>query len=355
MSKLKSKTKVINSGGQVINDDKDGKDIAKSTDHVYYNILLSNDTDTVQNMDFYENRTFPLLDKPSDYYMSITRFSIPGLMLPYFTYENSSMSVTLRYAGTDYQTNLIYQASSTAATPQYVTSYQQFLNMVNTALATSYAAIGALPTGTVAPYLIFDQASQIFYLIQQIANVTDGVTIYFSQKLVNIFPQFQYTYTDPLGSGTNGKFALVVVSNTFNNTCLSNGVISAAGTFYRMSQPGNVFYSWTSWDQLVIVGSVGTPPEYYNSLSGDGANKFKMQITDFEPALESAADARTTFVYFPQGPYRLIDIKQDDPMRSFRLQVFYTDKLTGEQTPLTLFPGTTATFKIMFRRKQLGL
>jgi hypothetical protein len=308
-------------------------------------VIINNQGTTLVPISFNQTRTFPILMKPSDYYMSIIRFQIPGLTIPYFTFVNGTYSVTLQYQNTIVQTNLIYISDNTGSA-QTVSSYQQFLDMVNVALATSYTGLGMLPTSTVAPYMIYDPPTQLFSLIVDKGYVTDGARVFFNEALALKFPNFQYIITIPIGSGLQGKDSEIVLGDKKNNTYNT--------TFWQMSQSGPSFWSWPSWGSILYIGNVNTPAEYYNSLSGNSSNDFKIQLTDFEPGINAAQDATSLFTYFPSGPYRLIDMKQNSPMSDFNFNIYYVDKQSQVQTQLYLFPGTVCTTKIMFRKKSLG-
>lgn len=320
-----------------------GKD--NDPDHVYYNVIINNTGTTLKAANFSETRTFPILNKQSDYYLTVPRFSVPALAIPMFTFVDNTYSVTLQYNATISQTYLTYTSNNTG-TAKTIDSYQQMLDSINTAFQTSFTALGVLPTATEAPYMIYEPSTQLFSLVAQKALVTDGVSVYFNQALALLFPLFNYIVTIPIGSGTSGKDSKIVIQDQKNNSYLTN--------YWKMDQSGPSFWSWPSWSGIVFTGNVGTNKELYNSVTTPGSNDFKLQISDFEIDVLSAQDPKSLIVYAPAGPYRLIDMVQDSALVNFNLNVSYIDKLTGELTQLYLYPGQVLTVKILFRKKSLG-
>jgi hypothetical protein len=316
-------------------------------DHVYYNILINNTSSSLIKANFNQPRNFPILQNPSDYYMSVIRFTCPFLTVPLFVFTDNKYSVTLQYNNTIVQTYLVYQACTTDATNRDVKKYQQLLDMINVAFQTSFTGLGVLPTATVAPYMIYDASTQLFSLIAQKALVTDGVSVYFNAALSLFFPQFNYISTIPVGSASSGKDEKFVIEDTKNNTYNT--------TYYQMQTQGPDFANFPDWNSITFTGNVGVPPEYYSNLTDNSANPFKLVLTDFEPTFDTAQDATSTFLYTPTSEFRLISLTQKDPLYAFNFNITYTNKLTREENQLYIYPGTVATVKILFRSKKLGI
>ncbi len=94
------------------------------------------------------------------------------------------------------------------------------------------------------------------------------------------------------------------------------------------------------------------PATAINTSSNSGFAAYRPIITDFVPDLNLAGDTRTRFNYFPQGPYRLITLKSNEPLRRIDLQVFWQDQYQNLY-PLSIACNESDTIKIMFIRKSL--
>jgi len=198
--------------------------VTKSSDDiVYYNITMTgNPSNLVTLASFYEERTQAIIDNPSDYYMSVIRFSIDGSLIPIFVcpvipnpneldplnptdYNYTPFVVTLRTATASYSQNVRYSPESnitplpkppTATRPQdlstsyyYVYTYSRFVAMVNDAIQIAFNnLVVAEPafTDTFAPYFEFD-------------SVTRLITLYTSAVVIGTEPAYITPFI-PLGN-----------------------------------------------------------------------------------------------------------------------------------------------------------
>lgn len=144
-----------------------------STDpfHVYYNISIQNDDTSGDNpppiLKFDEIRNGTILQNPSDYFLSVVRFSVDTPTLPIFIPERRNTagnvneliySVTYEWNGVRYQQFVTYVPQSpwiapplaapapqdTQGTYYYIYQPEPFFAMVNRALADGWAAFLAL-------------------------------------------------------------------------------------------------------------------------------------------------------------------------------------------------------------------
>ncbi len=148
-------------------------------DIIYYNVVMHyrNPGDLSPSIaEYVENRTQAIVDNPSEYQMSVIRFSIPSSELPIFIFgiqsfpntniNLSTTSFTLSYGGTDVRVYLIYTPQTSYPLPNppsaehkeqyitpyyYVKTYQHMIEMMNTALSTAY--------DTLLPYVTYQAIS----------------------------------------------------------------------------------------------------------------------------------------------------------------------------------------------------
>ncbi len=341
----------------------------KVPDHIYYDINLVNNTNDYQIANLVENRTTALLHNPNDYHLSIVRYTIPTTFLPLFIYANANnlavdttYSVTLRYSNTDFRTYLIYtpqnNVSSTSQRRFFIYSYQHFIDMINTALNTSYLALKtAFPGATVTtpPYMVYNPETGYFSIIAETAYAS-GYELYMNNALYSFFDNFNaYFYGF---QQTNGKDYLIYIKNTGGNTINQSPPPSYPSILsYVMTQEYSSTYLFNNVRALVFSSSLlGIRMESYNTVGGVNAgNSMRPVLTDFEFNLASGSQnstLRNYVQYFSRGEYRLIDIIQTQPIYMVDIQIYFQLQ-NGDLYPLYIAPGEFISIKIMFRDRSL--
>lgn len=344
-------------------------------DNIYYNIVVTNPVTASNsiNIEYTENRVQSILDNPCEYFLSIVRFAVSGVTVPLFVCPvtppsllTTPFSVTLSFSGTDFQTFLIYQPRDLSSVPSspfgeyyYIFDYQHFIDMINRALLTSFTALKlAFPLAppTEAPYFVYNAETQLISLFaQQLYAGLATISIYINIRLEKYLTAIENIF---LGSNTlNGKDVQFLVKDNKNNTPAS------PAAYYEMKQQFNMLYLWNSFQKIVFT--TGTIPVKYEyipsqplnnpanpSSTPEGANTFRAILTDFQPSQEGAGDVRSNFIYFPQGPYRLVDLNSKTPLNKFDIQVFWEDD-TQALRPLQIIPGGSMNVKFLFVKRKL--
>jgi len=239
-------------------------DVYDSEDHIYYNVIISNQNDFSIQAEFVENRVQPIIDDPSEYYLSIVRFLVPGQNVPIFVFaptvyedRNSkvitmpynpaspvlltstlvpSYSITLSFGGNDYQQFISYNpltvTSSSEAGYYFVYSYQNMIDMINAAFASAFEAMhasGSPSPATYPPYLTFNPVTQIVTLNAEttagayVASTPGGdyVKIYMDNILYSFFESFENFFNSEYA--VNGKnYQIIVKNNGTNVSATSN-------------------------------------------------------------------------------------------------------------------------------------
>lgn len=276
--------------------------LIKDDNHIYYNISIFPNTNFNHPESFVakftESRSDPILDRPEDYHLSIVRFSIPGESIPIFVYpttpilngqgkptgqyqvNNNVYSVTLSYFNgvttlyyqefLAYVSNFTYLASTNLRF-YYVYSYQQFIDMINTAFSNAFISLKtANPSvkSTRAPYLLFNPVTKLISLIYQQTIITDGILIYFNTALSLFFDNYNFSFL-PLNA-PNGTHARFLLENTLSNTYSEspiNLVINTTSGSPIITSSGNLF---TLYNDGATVSALGIPENTiatYNSPS----------------------------------------------------------------------------------------
>lgn len=379
--------------------------INDNDDKIYYNIEVTNpiinpDGNIVngKRATFTENRVQPIVDNPTDYYLTIARFEVSGSAIPIMIFpiaigpaqcdvNLSALSVTFTYLGIDYQSfvNFVPQLPTEptplapcnnnglqAITPYYyIYNYQYFLDLVNTALAASFTALVTAVPALVpsAPYFVFNPETSLISLIVPIEYL-NTVEIWLNSPLFTYFfgiPAFNFIANDLLN--LNGRDYLVIVRNNTTNcftpcgpsvlsTSTTNaGVTTTIGapiSFLRIEQEWVGIQYWNSFKSIIFVSpSIGCVNEYIpTSIASQqgGQVTFLPILTDFQPILDNPGDSRSQISYFPQGPYRLINLTGTIPLVHVDITAYWQD-LNDAIHPIILLPGTYMAVKFLFIKK----
>jgi hypothetical protein len=333
-------------------------------DHIYYNIAIKND-----NKNTYIPATYKadseqiILDNPSDYYMSLIRFSLSGENIPFFYFDQSPMaySVTLSYLGDDYQVGLILPVSPDG---NAVYNYQRMIDAINSAIVIATANLNVAHPG-IAPFppvLILDISSGLFSIYFPVEGYTGigAVRLFFNTKLWTFFQSFYTTYVSDAVQPA-GKDALLICEDVGNNYVVvnappagSNGVFLSpvrlqAGEYIRMTQEYKTLYLWDRIEAIFFQAiGITARSEYQPAI--DGKTNSTPILTDFLPPVTDGPDLRSIYQYNPSGSYRLIDMTSNAPLKSFGVQIYYrtTD---GEIYPVFITPGSVVSLKLLFVRK----
>ena len=369
------------------------------TTHIYYNVnITNNDTTGTSNppiIDFNETRNQPYLNNPSEYYMSVVRFSVDTPTLPLFIPQPVVGSldpdvliytVTLEWKTYTVQLNLRFarqtQAIGPPSTPvdrldieniyYYVYSYQWFIDtMVNPALINAYEALKVLVTAggevlpsNYAPFMLWDPSGSTAILNcdtqgYDFQALDEPIKVYFNSPMYNLFSSFSASYFGV--NVVDGKNFLINVYdtgfNTYTNT--ANGI-----TYVQVLQEYPTAPLWNPVESIVFSTSLMpvTPeltaaPAVYRGGSGFqsfGNNSNLTNIlTDLEVPLTLGWETKPTVNYAPTAEYRLADLFGTSPVSAINITVFWKDRFAN-LFPLTLAAGSNASIKIMFRRKDYG-
>lgn len=383
-------------------------------DIIYYNANISNviEVPTNANPSPPENTYIQsnykadlnrnILQKSSDYYMSIIRFTIPAANIPVLIYQLADetkdisgnyvdpttgiYSVSLSYD--DGKTNTIVtknlhflphytDAPTSLSNYYYIYSYQHMLHMINNAYAEAYAELDGkttIPAGiTNRPWIVFDPATELFTFVAQEgyknypAPSSETVKIYMNTYLFNLFLTFGGFYSTVNENASSPTKYQVIISNNGNNfssmgsippdtntTALNSG--SALPNLLNMEQQIRCLYRWNDVRSILFVGnSMGTNNEVLPTISStinQGSYSSLPIITDFEINQNEGPEGRSTIQYNPAGQWRWINLTTDLPFNQLNFNIYWSNKY-GELFPLYIAPGDSITVKFAFYKKCL--
>jgi len=346
---------------------------ARHADNIYYNAIVSNPV-SINGLpnpnaipcEFSQEHLQPILGNPSEYYFAVERFNIPGNSLPLFSFRDQYYSVTLSYGGDDFRTFLNFvPVTSPSFDPvrQPVYYYSQMVQMINNAFLTSYLALKAAHPGAPdhRPELIFNINTQLFsFIVPRTYDPLLGPTteVYLNYRLALFFetiPFFSFSRSDP-----DGKDSLLIVRNVYNNYYPVNtdpavDYVSPTATYpaYQFTSAFPYFRQWNQLKSLVITTqSIPCRREIIASNLTDNTT-FINSLADFTPQVNTNGDVLSTFYYFPQGPRRLIDLTDNNPLYRFDFKIFWST-YSGDLFPLLLTPGNEMSIKFLFIKRALG-
>jgi len=367
----------------------------------YYNILIKNNNVATGisapaiPITFQETRSNPYINPANDYYMSVIAFEVDTQAVPVFICDavpGSNDRTATPYAVTIQSgsstlpnpTTVIWvpEDSTTVLPPlpvpdnydnyEYYFSYtfNHFLILVNTAIATAYTTAGGLNK---PPFLqlVNGQVSLVASLSEfQSASVapvipTPPFTLYFNTILFNLFSSlnakivsivnkpaanyqmFFYAYPD-LSNVKPVQTDLSTVPPSVSYDAIYNNCEYSPFPFWN---PVDTIVFQTQ--QLTIVPELIAKPVAYgpNNRENIGTNAESYYVlTDFATPLVSGTEYKPGISYVPQAEFRLAELYGEGALNSININVSWKDKF-GLLHPLLLEVGGTAYIKIMFRKK----
>lgn len=369
----------------------------RDTDHIYYNVNVTNTTNSNLELSYRQQLGIPLIDNPSDYELSVVRFTLPGIDLPFFkvVYEEGKNGQAVPFLGQDFYVTFVYIDGSgdpytyqqqllwvptgynPNANPNYDYSYfsiQQVINVINTAMATAWAALVVdFPAITSTPPAFIFQDGLLKLVLPNPAvlfattkfppfvggQVSGTAQIWFSDILWRYLSSFNY-----YGSGN--------YYNDYTDVMMDfSGLNLPAGASYTVVSESPNFSNWVSLQQIVITTS--TLPVKSESLpqlttltnsqnnayisfntqgntQGAGSLFNRPVISDFAFTSTTGFDLFQTLYYNPTAEYRMIDLQGSTPIQTIDFEVFWIDTY-GNFNKFIIGPGSKFTVKMLFRRK----
>lgn len=317
--------------------------IEAKDNHIYYNIEISKAVDPLQIgifglIKFNENRTVPIVDKPSDYHLAVTRFNLPAQLIPIFIWPGDDKYFVKMTFGFSTVTKYLQFIPNTTGNDFYgntIWEYQEMIDILNKALSDAYTDLKALEptmTPTEAPFMTYDADSKLLkWNIEQLyANTTK---VYFSNQMFErYFNSFQVF-------DLNTDYQMLCKDNG-NNSTVINGK-----NYFSTYQEYRTIDLWSDIKAILFeTNRIPTSPEF---LSGQ-KNITRQVLTDFVPT--EGINDRSNIQYYPQGPLRYYDLNSNYPLRETDLSLRWEDR-NGNTYPLYLQDNEKFTMKLLFRKK----
>jgi len=370
-------------------------------DHNYLDLsIINNDTTGTNppiNLVFNETRNSPYLYNPSEYYMSIVRFSLDTPSLPVFIpqveLKQTDVNKTIYSFSMTYKTYTYQQYISwipqdlTQPLPNAPLDVQDFtseyyfcfnhshwIRCINTAIVNCFNGLKALvvaggdvlPTNN-SPFMSYESPSSITSLYFDKAgfdsSLTNPISFYMNSPLYTLFSSYDVYYLgyQNVANGLNYKFN-VYSKNGLNEVPITN---PSSYTALKMVQEYNTTALWNPVQTLVFTSAlmpvapsmVGLPKVWnsYADLLGNGVNNNLSPImTDLEVQMTTGNDYKPNVLYNPLAEYRLLDLLSNSPVNAIEISCFWKTQF-GNLIPFKLLSGCSASIKILFRKKSVGV
>lgn len=307
-----------------------------------------------------------VVDLPENYYMAIVRFAISHALIPLYQFKDNFYSVTLRYAGVDYQQFLTYQDAGPGYSQfgyiQPVFFYQQFASMINTALDIVNSALPGPQQSPIPPFVTYDADTERFTLFIPATYNVDvfDIRLYFN---ANLYQQIQLLDSRFLGyNQTNGKDYQILgylIPKTLPVGYVALNQVTFPGAtpppdvqFLTFTQERKALYLLNEVQSIVFTSTtLNVTKEYTGRNDGSGSVGSIPILADFVPDQSTGRDL-SEYQYNVQGPPRLVNLTNTIPITDIDYQVGIRFR-DGTIVPLYLEPGETCEVKFGFFKKSL--
>lgn len=359
-----------------------------SPDNIYQNIRISggNDYDSNYAATYNVNKTIPIVNKGSDYYLSVVSMSIPTDEIPILTAtplanqpdpNTLQTGLGIEYNGITYFTRLTFipqglgvggivnppvqNQPEPVVNPYYfIYSITPYLTMINNALAAMYTASGldVVYPGVKAPFVYLNETTnRLVFVVGEdlVALYTAGTfNILFNEELVTYLNAFSTYYNE---TRPDAPYELVMTDS--GNTCNENGGSMRENLLDTYRFYSQEFYGLSNWVSLnrIIVTSNTIPinGEFLSGRVSQGASDQSVTmpiLMEFQPDILIVSQARTGITYSPSAQYRLVDITSENPITNLNIVVYWED-MSGRLFPLYVSPYKCINIKIGFFKKSL--
>jgi len=320
---------------------------------IYYNLVQSNNTGDYVPISFVQQLGVPFIHNCSEYDVSVIRFSIPntGYIFSYNPdpehLDETGMFVTLKKGTATFsQIVEIRQTTDVADDVNNVYEISTFMYMLNDAIQKAFTGLSGMTSigGATPAYFIYDNVTHLMSLVASIKFYTHDyvpvppepaivpIEIYVNTKLyfmIESLPNYETT--------TAGSEYKLLVENQYNNTI--------DDLYYQMTQEKSSFDQMCAFNTMVMESNLPSRQEYY------GSDICLPILTDFmaqELSISTYSDAIT---YNAQYNYRRISLNSQAPLTNIALNVFFVYN-DGTRVRAQLYPGTSASVKLMFTKKE---
>jgi len=344
-------------------------EMIETDDHVYIDIDIpfdpsSETTDLSSNAFYRTTKTEPILKNPSMYHLVVDRFTLPGFDLPSYIFDpNDPGTVKLEYNGEIQEVELIWNPISTISPSldeyYFAYDYQNWLDMLNTALTTAFNALTTKPAGAlIPPYVVWDTDAQKFIVYAEKAYFDDALALPILISVDSAIGKYlrflPYISFDKAVAPAKDFFQLVI-KDYKNNT----ETINSVDYLFLKQQSVGIGSAWNPVKSIIFTSSTIPVKNTFTQLNESAsetsnANSLGILI-DFKLDISNnPLGNRKTLLYVPQQNYRRLDLYGQTPLKQIDVKVFWADN-KGKLYPVRINAAESANIKLLFIRKDKSL
>jgi hypothetical protein len=338
-----------------------------------------NYTTTEATVDAY--LTEDIIDNPSDYYLSVQRFSIPLLNIPVsissvqtnqpdinktifsFTMTNGAFSsgqIFIQHIPGYFESNPppspVGNLQDFTSNYYYIYSYQQLLSIWNSSLLTAFNALNAVlpvPSRLVNPPFFYFSNGLISLYVPKVDNYINGTTkIYFNNNFYQFVNNlYYYNVADNSITGQDNYFLFNDYKGTDEK--IINGITYNTQT---ESSTGTAYFSFLK--SIVIATTMNVKYESYfinnSNIKSPSNINYSSILTDFLPDVSSIGGSNTLYIFNATSILsRLFEFEQKTPLKIINLSILITDKYDNVYPLYNYKNIAPASIKIGFFKKTL--
>lgn len=297
----------------------------------FLTLQVSNTTNNSIPLSFSSNFQLPLLDRASDYDVSVVRFKVPNFKSPFVTMRDNYYKMYMSYNNFVVE-RFIQIIQRTSTVTNYVFDFQQMVQMLNATIDLLFADLGALvilPTAD-KPYFIYNETTTHISFIAHkdfyMSNLVTPIVISLNE------PLFLWIAGIPCLNDANQNEILVF--DAHNNV---------SGNYVTMTQQTNTLDLISDFSAVVFTSSFPTKNEFV------GDNVRLPILQDFTPQDLDIKTYYNNIVYNAIVPYRQVRLLSNMAIHNVQIDC-YIANIQGELRRAVLPPGQTSNIKIMFTK-----
>src|ERR1700742_2235021 len=310
----------------------------------YYDLTLYNDQSFNIPAQVFNRNQRPIVDNPSEYYGSITRFTVdanwplflPTIPDPLFPLT-TNMSITLTYNNTPFQSFVSITADEAK---RGIFDFNLFLSDLNEASEISFTAMKlAFPAapGVNPPFFSLDPTSGLISMYLDSGWLDSNVTpnlIWFNsplQDILNLPANIRAVPPQP-----NGQDYQIAVKSyapllppaprstyPFALSTLTGDLLQVSQEYVQLSSFSDIRSILFTTNQLPIVPEF-TPINGNTVQGGQTQTNFLPIITDFILTREDSKPRDSSFVYYPTAEYRRFCFTSNTPLTAIDTKAYFT-------------------------------
>jgi len=321
-----------------------------------------------QTATYFNRYSQNIVDNAEDWYLAVDRFNIPINSVPLMIFNPTTnyYSVELCYNGIySGEFPVVYVPSTTYPTNDhkyyYINAYDDFINMVNTALSDAFTYLGGLvilPLGSIAPYFMVNQdIGMLSYVAQvdfydEVLPTTNRIDTYINKNL------YQYLRGPIVKYDTNtltNRVARYISMDLHNNT-----LIGTPSDFYIMKSNlgSQTLIDWNVARGLVLMTNCIPINQEYMPTNISGSNTSSTSsllnnqgvLSTFDFIYTQTEMQPTKAQYILNSVYKLIDLRGSVPVNTIDLSVFWYDNYNILH-PLDLEKDNSLSIRLVFIKK----